>query len=90
MVKRKPSSSSSSNGVQEWHELYLAALFETDQQKLPSRIAEAERALRMCADDLFTKSGDNSEQAQTVDDALYALQALSNCLEPRTRELEAA
>lgn len=42
------------------------------------------------ADDLFTKSGDNSEQAQTVDDALYALRALSNCLELRTRELKAA
>ena len=44
----------------------------------------------MRADDLFTKSGDNSEQAQALDDALYALRALSNCLELRTRELEAA
>jgi hypothetical protein len=50
MVTRKLSCAS--NGVQEWHELYVAALFETDQQKLPSRIAEAERALRMSADDL--------------------------------------
>jgi hypothetical protein len=90
MVTRKLSSSSPSNGVQEWRKLYVAALFETDEQKLPSRIAEAERALMMRADELFTKWGDTSEQGQAVDDALYALRALSNCFELNTRELEAA
>ena len=54
----------------------MAALFETDQQKLPSRIAEAEQALMMRADDLFTISRDSGEQGQAVDDALYALRAL--------------
>ena len=40
---------SPSNGVH-WRELYEAALFETDQQKLSSRIAEAEQELRnQCA-----------------------------------------
>jgi hypothetical protein len=90
MATRKLSSSSSSNGVQKWRKLYVAALFETDQQKLPSRIAEAERALMMRADELFTKWGANGEQGQAVDDALYALRALSNCFELNTRELEAA
>jgi hypothetical protein len=43
MKVRNPSSDSI--GVQNWREVYKAALFETDRQKLPSRIAEAERAL---------------------------------------------
>jgi hypothetical protein len=90
MITRKLSFSSSSNGVQDWRELYVAALFETDQQKLPSRIAEAERALMMRADELLAMSRDNSEQGQAVDDALYALRALSNCFGLNTRELEAA
>ena len=90
MVTRKLSSLSSSNDVQEWRKLYVAALFETDQQKLPSRIAEAERALMRRADELFVMSGDNGEQGQAVDDALYALRALSNCFELNTREIEAA
>jgi hypothetical protein len=90
MVTGKLSSLSSSNGVQEWRKLYVAALFETNQQKLPSRIAEAERALMMRADDLFTNCGDNGEQGQAVDDALYALRALRSCFELNTRELEAA
>jgi hypothetical protein len=90
MVTTKPSSSSSYDDVQDWRELYVSALFETDQQKLPSRIAEAERVLMRRADELAVMSGDNSEQSQAVDDALYALRALSNCFELNTRELEAA
>jgi hypothetical protein len=35
-------------------------------------------------------SGDNSEEGQAVDDALYALRALRNCLELKTSEPEAA
>jgi hypothetical protein len=90
MVTRKLSSSSSSNGAQVWRELYVAALFETDQQKLPSRIADPERALVMRADELFAMSRDNSEQGQAVDYALYALRALSNSLELKIPKLEAA
>jgi hypothetical protein len=36
---------SASTAVQDWRDLYLSALFETDRQKLPSRIAIAEKAL---------------------------------------------
>lgn len=43
MKVRNPSSVSI--GVQNWREVYKAALFETDRQKLPSCIAEAEKAL---------------------------------------------
>ena len=90
MVTKKLSSSFSTGAVQEWRKLYVAALFETDQQKLPSRIAEAEGALMRRADELFVMPGDNGEQGQAVDDALYALRALSNCFELNTREIEAA
>ena len=89
MNTRKLYSSSPSNGVQNWRGLYVAALFETDQQRLPSRIVEAERALRMRANELFAMSRDNSEQGQAVDYALYALKVLSNCLELKTPKLEA-
>ncbi len=82
--------SSASTSVQSWRELYRAALFETDRQKLPSHIAEAEKALILRARELSTMSGDNSEEGQAVDDALYALRALRNCLELKTSESEAA
>jgi hypothetical protein len=69
------------SSVQGWSQLYLAALFETDQQKLPSRIAEAERAMTVRARELFTKSCHNSEEGRAVVKGLYALRALRNCLE---------
>jgi hypothetical protein len=90
MLTRKLSSSFSSNGVQEWRNLYVAALFETDLQKLPSRIAEAERALMKRADEVLSMSGNNCKESQALDDALYALRALSNCFELSPRGLEAA
>jgi len=33
------------DSTQSWHVLYQAALFETDRQKIPARIAEAEEAI---------------------------------------------
>jgi hypothetical protein len=84
MKVRNPSSDSI--GVQNWREVYKAALFETDRQKLPSRIAEAERALILRARELFTISGDTIEEGQAVDDALYALRALRNCLKLKTND----
>jgi hypothetical protein len=82
--------SSASIGIQNWRELYKAALFEKDRKKLPSRIAEAENALILRARELFSMSGDNNEEGQAIDDALYALRALRNCLEMKTSEPTAA
>lgn len=76
-------------GAQSWHELYRAALFETDKQVLPSRIAEAERALILRGRELFGEP-DNSNEAEAVDDALYALRALRSCIELKTNEPNAA
>ena len=72
-----------------WRELYRTALFELDEQILPSRIAEAERALLLRERELFATPSDFEEQ-QAVNDALYALKALRNCLELGTRKATAA
>ena len=63
-----------------WRELYKAALFETDRNRLPERIADAEKAIVARARELFNTSTDNIEEDQALDDALYALRALQSCL----------
>jgi len=66
--------------IDQWHELYKAALFETDKKKIPARIADAEQAIVLRARELFFSNTDNIEEDQSLDDALYALRALQNCL----------
>lgn len=61
-----------------WRELYLAALFEPDRTQLQVRIAQAEEALVERARQLFQASGDSIEEAEAIDDAMYALHALRN------------
>jgi hypothetical protein len=67
--------------IRPWRELYTAALFETDKNRIPARIAEAERAIVARARELFSASSDTIEEDQALDDALYALRALQNCLD---------
>jgi hypothetical protein len=74
----------------QWRDLYRAALFETDEQKLPGRIAEAEKVLIERARELFPTFCNNIEEARAVDDALYSLRALRHSLELRTRQSSAA
>ncbi len=69
--------------LQAWRELYTAALFETDRDRIPSRIADAEKAIVVRARELFSASSDTIEEDQALDDALYALRALQSCLEVR-------
>jgi len=80
MTRKLPSSAA----VHNWRELYLAALFETDRQKLPSRIAAAEGALVLRGRELFAISDNGSEEGKAVDRGLYALRALRNCLALKT------
>lgn len=68
-----------------WRELYSAALFETDKSLVPNRIAEAEKAIVARARELFSAGSDTIEEDQALDDALYALRALQNCLEFRAQ-----
>jgi hypothetical protein len=61
-----------------WRELYKAALFELDATKIPERIMDTKMALMQRARELFHKGGDNIEEEQALDDAMYALQAFGN------------
>jgi hypothetical protein len=64
-----------------WRDLYTAALFETDRDRIPARIAEAEQAIVARARELFSAGNDTIEEDQALDDALYALRALQSCLQ---------
>lgn len=66
-----------------WLQFYKAALFELDANKISDRIAEAETALVARARELFHSAGDNVEEEQAVDDAMYALHALRSALKCR-------
>ena len=68
------------HNLQPWRELYTAALFETDKDRLPTRIAAAEKAIIARSRELFSASSDTIEEDQALDDALYALKALQSCL----------
>ena len=69
------------NQVCGWRDLYLSALMEADKDKAAARIVDAERAIVNRAKELFKASGDNIQEEEALDDALYALRALKNCLE---------
>jgi hypothetical protein len=64
-----------------WRELYTAALFETDRNRMAARIADAEQAIVARARELFSAGNDTIEEDQALDDALYALKALESCLQ---------
>jgi hypothetical protein len=64
---------------QSWRQLYTAALFETDNNRLAGRIADAEKAIVARARELFSAGADTIEEDQALDDALYALRALQSC-----------
>jgi len=63
-----------------WHALYYAALFETDRKQVPQRIADAEKAILSRMRELFATETDHIEEDVVLDDALYALRALRNCV----------
>jgi len=63
-----------------WKDLYIVALRESDKNRIPSLIAEAEDAIKMRARALFYSAGDHVEEEEAMNDALYALYALKNCL----------
>jgi hypothetical protein len=69
--------------AQSWKDLYHAVMCESDVNKLPERIAEAETALAMRARELFYTSGDRFEEEESLDDALCILHALRRSLKRR-------
>jgi hypothetical protein len=76
--------------VTNWKDLYVAALLENDAEKIPSLIATAEHAIIDRAKELFVTAGDHIEEESALDDALYALHALSSCLAIHGRLAKAA
>lgn len=59
-----------------WRELYVAALFETNKERLPQRIGQSKQALILRARELFDSSGDHAAEEMAIDDTFRALQAL--------------
>lgn len=78
-MKKKPSRDIPTSEVA-WHDLYQAALFETDRNRIPERIAEAEKAILARIKELFGVTADHIEEDLILDDALYALRALRTCI----------
>lgn len=72
--------------VRNWRELYAAALFEADTSKLPQRIEEARKALALRSHELFANPTNIEVETEEMENALYALQALENCLKSNTRD----
>ena len=69
--------------TQSWKDLYQIAMCESDVNKLPERIADAEGAIVLRARQLFYTSGDSSEEQESLDDALCILHALGSSLKRR-------
>jgi len=72
--------------LRNWRGLYKAALFEADTTKIPSRIEEARRALAFRSRELFKTSPNYDGETEAIENALYALQALENCLGSNTKD----
>jgi hypothetical protein len=76
----------SAEDLRNWRGLYKAALFETDTSKLPWRIEEARKALISRSREPFETSADYEGETEAIENALYALQALENCLRWNTKD----
>ena len=71
-----------------WKDLYQAAICESDLNKLPERIADAETALVKRARDLFYTSGDKIDEAESLDDAMCILHAVRRSLKRRPTAIQ--
>jgi hypothetical protein len=76
------------HALESWKDLYQAAIFEPDLNKLPERIAEAESALIVRARALFYTAGESVEEGKSLRDAMSILHALLNSLEQRPTAIQ--
>jgi len=72
--------------LRSWRELYKSALFETETSIMELRIEEARRALALRSRELFVASSSSDGETEAIENALYALQALENCLKLKTTD----
>jgi hypothetical protein len=64
--------------IPNWRVLYRAAVFERDKKVLRTRLSDAEEALIARARELLHETGDNVEERDALDNALYTLPAFRN------------
>jgi hypothetical protein len=74
--------------TQSWKDLYQAAICESDLNKLPGRVDDAEAAIVKYARELFCAVGDDAEEGERLDDALCILQALRRSLKHRPSAIQ--
>ena len=72
--------------LRNWRGLYKAELFETDTSKIPSRIEKARATLAFRSRELFETPPNYDGESEAIETALYALQALENCLRSNTKD----
>jgi len=68
--------------AQPWKQFYRAALLEKDPERLPLLIDQAEKAIVVRARELFQASGDNGEEQEALEDAVYALHSFRSATGP--------
>ena len=61
-----------------WHEIYKAALLETDWTKMGERIQAAEGALHERKKEFDQNHGGTAEENRAIEDALNGLRVLQN------------
>jgi hypothetical protein len=66
-----------------WRDFYHAVIDESDLNKLPERITDAEIALVLRARELFYTSDDTFGEKESLDEAMYILHALRSSLKHR-------
>ena len=66
---------------QSWRDLYVAALFEPNKDKIPTRITEAEKRIAARARQLFNSGNQDTLERSALNVAMYALVALRSSLD---------
>ena len=72
--------------IPNWHGLYKAVLFESDANKLPTRIEEARRALMGRVRELTERPPNYDGETHSIEDALYVLHAMESTLKWKTKD----
>jgi hypothetical protein len=65
------------------YHVYEAALGESDLNRLPERIDDAEAAIAIRVRELYYAVGDEAEEGESLDDAMCILRALRSSLKRR-------
>lgn len=82
-MKHRPLPKKSCVKSEDWKELYLAALHESDKIKLAKRIAQAQIAIEAERKKLFISARDIRDithERRVLDNASFCLQALASCM----------